>query len=104
MAAEATNARMNRCCCFILECAGLTALSHLAWNKAASSRRTPKSLHRIVAAGAKRLAAEQTPNSQAGTANDAMFLDRFTRIIGTGRNKAARRGQPRRDYRLIELQ
>src|ERR1043166_724661 len=104
MAAEATNARINRCCCFILECAGLTALSHSAWNKAASSRRASKSLHRIVTAGRKRLAAEQTPNPHAGTANDPMLLDRFPRIIGTARHKAARRRQPRRDYSLIELQ
>ena len=81
MAAEATNARMNRCWLFIRNL-----------------------LHRIVTARTKWLTPQQAPDGHANAAHGSVLLNGFARILRTGRNKAARRRQPWRDYCFIKLQ
>ena len=81
MAAEATNARMNRCWLFIRNL-----------------------LHRIVTARAKWLTAKQSPNRHPRSFDRTVFLNRFACVLGTRRHKPARRWQPRRDYRFVKLQ
>jgi len=63
-----------------------------------------KSLHRIVTTRAKRLTAQQSPNRHARSFDCAMSLNRFARVLRTGRNKSTGRWQPRRDYRFVKLQ
>ena len=72
--------------------------------KAATSRRTPKLLHRIVPAHTKGLTAQEPPHGHSAPAQRAVALNCFTRIFGTSRNKTTRRRQPRRDYCFVELQ
>jgi len=61
-------------------------------------------LHRIVTTRAKRLTAQQSPNRHARSLDCAVPFNRFARIFRTGRHESARRRQPRRDYRFVELQ
>src|SRR5467141_1075853 len=66
--------------------------------------RLVRSLHRIVAARMKRMAAKQASHTHQAAAHRAVAFNRFACIFGASRNKSARRRQPRRDYSLIELQ
>src|SRR5438309_1617895 len=95
---------MNRCCCFILDSTGAqpSRLPLVASEDACAP--VSKSLHRIISAGAKWLAPQQTPDRHTAPAHSTMFFDRFTRIFGAARNKAARRRQPRRDYCFVKTQ
>ena len=97
----------NRCCCFIRENVRQTLVCRYL-PSAQSKRQTEvcrtKSFHRVVTAGAKRLAAQKTPDSHAGSADSSMAFNCFARIFGAGWNKTAGRRQPRRDYCFVKLQ
>jgi len=84
---------MNRCCCFILECGGLTPLFHVrVWLFQQSGDKSPhsKSLHRIISARAKWLAAKQSPNCHSASAHSARVVQLLRAHI---RNKSERSGK-----------
>src|SRR5712692_2306967 len=100
---------MNRCCCCIrsyLECGDSSPLFPfgLCNAKAVTSHRTPKSLHRIVAAGMKRMTAQEPPQAHRAPAQRAVPFNRFARVFGTRGHKATRGRQPRRDRGFVKFQ
>ena len=62
------------------------------------------SLHRIVAAGMKRVTTQDATQSHRTAPQRAIALNRFQRIFGTRWNKATGRRQPGRDRDFVELQ
>lgn len=77
-------------------------LSRMPCQSMRRAREVSPSLHGVVTAFGKRLAAHDTPYSHQGTFENAMFPDRLDGVVRTGRREPARRRKERRNEPLIK--
>jgi len=63
--------------------------------------RRRKLFYRVIAAGMKRVAAQDAPRSHPGAAQRAVTLDGLARILRTGWDETTGRGKQRRDGCLV---